>query len=736
MIFLRLPLIGLWMAASAAPLSAEKATPPTNSVADLAAAIRPSLVKITQEGRRGMDGLGTGFVVSKDGLIATNLHVIGEARRLLVETEDGEMHDVVEVHATDNHLDLALLRIASHKLPPLELGDSDKIRQGDPIIAMGNPEGLDFSVVEGVISATRDIDSVPMIQIAVPIEQGNSGGPVLDRDGKVLGLVTLKSLKTDNLGFAMPVNELKKLLEKPNPVPMERWLTIGVLNPKVWRPLMGARWTQHAGIVEVEMPGDGFGGRSLCLWMAEEPGKVFESSVSVRLDDESGAAGLAFCSDGSDRHYGFYPSGGKLRLTRFEGADVYSWTILADVETDAYRNGGWNTLRVRVEENTIHAFVNGRKIIEQEDGTFRGGRVGLCKFRNTEAEFRGFRLGDDLSEKPIDQELANRLNQVIDETLVSPEQKHSAIESLSGDGATSRRLLSQRRAALEDEMQLLRQLEDEVHRRQVRDQLIEELDKPEDDISLLRCALLLARHDNPLISISQYTRLFVNMVDDLKNDPSIKKGTADAVTRLNDYLFEENGYHGSRSNYYDRSNSYINEVLDDREGLPITLSVLYLELAHRLKMDDVHGIPLPGHFMIGYFASPKSALTLVDVFERGRILTPSEAAAELTNDGFLPDEAFQPATKRAIIRRMINNVLSVAIDEDPSADNILPYLDLALAVEPDSAAERINRARLREQSGDKLAAREDVLWLIDHLPDEAPPQAMERLNEWLQLLRP
>lgn len=725
-------LFGLWMI-GASPLVAAK---PSGSVADLAEAIRPSLVKITQEGRRGTDGLGTGFVVSDDGLIATNLHVIGEARRLLVETEDGQTHDVVEVHATDNHLDLALLRIASHDLPPLKLGDSDQIRQGDPIIAMGNPEGLAFSVVEGVISATREIESVPMLQIAVPIEQGNSGGPVLDREGKVLGLVTLKSLKTDNLGFAMPVNELKKLLEKPNPVPMDRWLTIGVLNPKVWRPIMGARWTQHAGVVEVAMPGAGFGGRSLCLWMADEPREIFETAVSVKLDDESGAAGLAFCSDGADRHYGFYPSGGKLRLTRFEGADVYSWTILADVETDAYNPGAWNTLRVRVEGPIIHAYVNGRKIIEQEDPGFRDGRVGLCKFRQTEAEFRGFRLGDDLSEKPIDAEIASRINESIDDILLSPEQKSRALDSLSQDSTTSRRLLAQRRAALESEMALLRQLEDEVHRRQVRGQLVAELAKPEAQVSLLRCALLLARHDNPLINIAQYTRLFTHMVDDLKDDPNVKKGTEAAVTRINEYLFEENGYHGSRSNYYDRSNSYINEVLDDREGLPITLSVLYLELARRLRIDDVHGIPLPGQFMVGYFASPESDITLVDVFERGQILTPSEAAAQLTLDGYLPDEAFEPAAPRSILRRMINNVLSVAIDEDPSAENILPYLDLVLAIDPDSAAERIHRARLREQSGDKTAAQEDVLWLIEHLPDEAPPQAQERLHEWLQLLRP
>ena len=721
-----------------APLSSAKdPASATISVADLAETIRPSLVKITQEGRRGLDGLGTGFVVSDDGLIATNLHVIGEARRLLVETEDGDVHEVTEVHATDNHLDLAILRVGHIEAPALELGDSDAIRQGDPIITMGNPEGLTFSVVEGVISAMRDIDSVPMIQIAVPIEQGNSGGPVLDRSGKVLGLVTLKSLKTDNLGFAMPINELKKLLEKPNPVPMERWLTIGVLNPKLWKPMMGARWTQHAGAVEVELSGDGFGGRSLCLWMAEQPEDTFECAVTVRLDDESGAAGLAFCSDASDRHYGFYPSGGKLRLTRFEGPDVYSWTILADIETDAYRPGGWNSLRIRVDEHTIHAFVNGRKVIEQEDATFRGGRVGLCKFRDTQAGFRSFRTGKDLSEKPLDAQVADRLRSTIESILTAPEQKQRAIDDLVADSSASRRLLAQRRAALEDEINLLRQLEDEVHRRRIVDQLLAELAKTEEKISLLRCALLLSRHDNPLINIGQYTTIFDAMVDELKSDPVFSKGDpVAAIKRLNTYLFEENGYHGSRNDYYDRSNSYINEVLDDREGLPITLSVLYLELARQLQIPHVHGIPLPGHFMVGFQATEDGPLTLVDVFERGRILTPEEAAAELTRDGYLPEEAFFPASKHAIIRRMIHNLLSIALDEEDVAASALPYLDLALALDPDSATERITRARLRERNGARVEAQEDVLWLIENLPAEAPPEAQQRLHEWLQILQP
>ena len=128
------------------------------------------------------------------------------------------------------------------------------------------------------------------------------------------------------------MNALKKLLEQPNPVPIANWLSIDAFDTKVWKPVMGAHWTQQAGIMNVDALGEGFGGRALCLYLPDEPkADSYEVTVSLRLDDESGAAGLAFCSDGGDVHYGFYPTGGKLRLTRFEGPIVNDWVILKDI---------------------------------------------------------------------------------------------------------------------------------------------------------------------------------------------------------------------------------------------------------------------------------------------------------------------------------------------------------------------------------------------------------------------
>ena len=99
------------------------------------------------------------------------------------------------------------------------------------MVAMGTPHGLDFSFVQGVLSARRTLENVELLQVALPIEPGNSGGPMLDLHGRVQGVITLKSLVTDNLGFAVPSNLLKPLLEN-QPVPIKRWMTIGQLSQR------------------------------------------------------------------------------------------------------------------------------------------------------------------------------------------------------------------------------------------------------------------------------------------------------------------------------------------------------------------------------------------------------------------------------------------------------------------------------------------------------------------------
>lgn len=720
----------LWLAAfghiSARPV------PEPKSVSQIMQESRPSIVTVTQIGRGGsQEALGTGFVVGKDGLIATNMHVIGNARRIQVQLSDGSSHEVTEIHATDATLDLAIVRIAKSDLKPLQLGDSDKVTQGQQVVAIGHPQGLEFSVVEGVVSALREIEESTMIQIAIPIEQGNSGGPLLDMQGRVEGILTLKSAITDNLGFAHPVNQLKLLLDKPNPVPMSRWLTIGRLDPKRWQPMLGARWTQHAGVIHVEDPGEGFGGRSVCVSQSDAPGTPFEASVSVKLDDESGAAGLIFCANEHDQHYGFYPSGGKLRLTRFNGPDVFSWTILADVPNSAYRQGGWNTLRVHVDEQLIQCYVNDALVTEVKDTELRGGQVGLCKFRQTQAQFKAFRVGEDLAQKDIPAQLAADLESELKHFLEVPAQKDATMEKLLAEPAAARRVLEQRAKSLEEQAAALRRLEQDVHRQAIAREMIRLLQRPADQAELLRSALLVAKHDNPDLDIDSCLQMVQHMVDELKNDPAIKSGSArKAAARLNTFLFQESGFHGTRTdNMDDFANSYLNEVLDDREGIPLTLSIVYLEVARKLGLTKIYGAGLPGRFMVAYDddsqGDGETSRMYVDVFDGGKVLSEHEVEQliERTTGRSMDALPVEPATPRSMILRLLYNLTSFS----KRPEQALPYLDLIVTLDPDASQERLQRALMRMKAGDIPGTREDLETLIEQRPDNLDMEKVELL---------
>lgn len=688
--------------ASNKPLSAQQ----------IAARYMKSVVVISHTGRDGRRrGIGSGFVVSPDGLIATNLHVIGEARPISIQLADGRRFQAKSVHASDANLDLAVVRIDAANLPALELGDSDRLAKGQPVVALGNPQGLEHSVVTGVVSGRRELDGKPMIQLAIPIEPGNSGGPLLDMFGRVHGLLTMKSLVTANLGFAVEVNALKSLLNKPNPVPIERWLTIGTLDPADWKPMLGARWRQRAGRILVEGLGQGFGGRSYCLATEPAPTRPYEVAVDVRLEDEDGAAGLIFSADG-DTHYGFYPSGSKLRLTRFDGPDVLSWTILHDNPSDHYVPGEWNSLKVRVEEDRMLCYVNGELVVESRDNRISGTGVGLAKFRDTSAEFRRFQVGKEVQIQRPSDELLARVTDHLPKIPVRGPVDHFIDEFEPLDPHTAQ-ALNDRARMLERQAEQLRKLAIDVHRRQVCAELADTLRGGEDSIDLAKAALLIARLDNPEVDVDAYLADLDRRAEEIRGRLDSSADDAARLAALNRYLFEENGFHGSRNDYYHRSNSYLNEVIDDREGLPITLSVLYLEIARRLDL-PVRGVGLPGHFIVKYMPE-KGPAQLIDVFDGGKPLTTEQAKAKVDEYTGLDwkDDYLNAVSKREIIVRMLHNLLGLARDQQ-DAQQMLGYVDALVAVKPNSQQERWMRAVLRYQTQRLHGAAEDVAWLLEH----------------------
>ncbi|MBE6953369.1 MAG: trypsin-like serine protease [Ruminococcaceae bacterium] len=179
---------------------------------------------------------GTGFVISTDGYIITNCHVVDGGSTFTVSFEDGRSYDG-ELIGADAANDVALLKIDETGLTPVVIGDSDAIRVGEDIIAIGNPLGeLTFSLSKGVVSAlnrvvTTDSDEANyMFQIDAAVNSGNSGGPVFNSLGQVIGVVTAKYADTgvEGLGFALPINDVMRIAAELNENGKLRTVSFGI----------------------------------------------------------------------------------------------------------------------------------------------------------------------------------------------------------------------------------------------------------------------------------------------------------------------------------------------------------------------------------------------------------------------------------------------------------------------------------------------------------------------------
>ncbi|HEX4368530.1 MAG TPA: Do family serine endopeptidase [Rhodopila sp.] len=169
-----------------------------------------------QQQEHAVEARGSGFIISADGFIVTNNHVVKGARTLSVTLDNGTVLPA-KVIGTDPRTDIAVLKIdAHHPLPFIQLGDSHDVKPGEWVVAMGNPFGLSSTVTAGIVSAvSRDIGAGPydqFIQVDAPINKGNSGGPLFTQDGKVIGMNTAILSPTGGsvgIGFAIPSDMIR-----------------------------------------------------------------------------------------------------------------------------------------------------------------------------------------------------------------------------------------------------------------------------------------------------------------------------------------------------------------------------------------------------------------------------------------------------------------------------------------------------------------------------------------------
>lgn len=181
---------------------------------EIARQVGPAVVLIKVAGASG-ESSGTGFIVDPSGTIVTNLHVIQSAKNVSVKLSNGDIYDQIKIRAFDARKDLAILQVSGYDLPIAELGDSDTVQTGDSVVIIGNPLGvLEGSLSAGVVSSIRNLEHAGfrIIQTDAAANPGNSGGPLVNSAGKVVGIVSFKIQGTESLNFVIPINYARGLL--------------------------------------------------------------------------------------------------------------------------------------------------------------------------------------------------------------------------------------------------------------------------------------------------------------------------------------------------------------------------------------------------------------------------------------------------------------------------------------------------------------------------------------------
>jgi regulator of sirC expression with transglutaminase-like and TPR domain len=259
--------------------------------------------------------------------------------------------------------------------------------------------------------------------------------------------------------------------------------------------------------------------------------------------------------------------------------------------------------------------------------------------------------------------------------------------------------------------------------------------KDEKSIDLLRAALLVARIDNDDLDVDAYIRDVDRLAEAVRAALPPRADAAARLKALDEHLFKKLGFHGSRTDFHNRSNSFLNEVIDDREGIPITLAVLYIELARRLNVSVV-GIGLPGRFLVRAEGVQDDA-ELIDVFDGARRLSRAQFEAQIAtfSDRAPTPNDWRVQSKKQIVQRLVENLVNAAEDTNDS-EAMLRYVDILLTLDPASLADHWRRAWLCYQTGRQSEALSEVNQLLAQdpakLPAAADPRQIRQLKSLLE----
>jgi regulator of sirC expression with transglutaminase-like and TPR domain len=233
----------------------------------------------------------------------------------------------------------------------------------------------------------------------------------------------------------------------------------------------------------------------------------------------------------------------------------------------------------------------------------------------------------------------------------------------------------------------------------------------EDALDLAEAALLIAQEEHPQLDVSAYLHRLEELAAAVRTRLPESPSPSDIVLNLNIHLFREEGFRGNTSAYYDPANSFLNEVLDRKTGIPITLSVVYIEVGRRLGLPLV-GVGFPGHFLVKY-TGPEGDDVVLDPFLGGLTLDHQQLAHKLQTmygeqNPLLSQipQLLAPASKKDILVRMLRNLKGVYLQKN-DFPRALSVIEQILLVEPDVPAEIRDRGSVHQRLGHLQAALRD-----------------------------
>ena len=247
-------------------------------------------------------------------------------------------------------------------------------------------------------------------------------------------------------------------------------------------------------------------------------------------------------------------------------------------------------------------------------------------------------------------------------------------------------------------------------------QFAEVTDRPDYQVDVARAAMLLASAEYPQLNVERELFAFQRLAGAISSKFLDDDDPLYCVNVISEYLFDDMGFRGDADNYYDPRNSYLNQVLERRAGIPITLAVVYMEVGRRLKV-PLLGIGMPGHFLVRHREIEN---LYIDAFSGGILLSEEECrdiVGERAHGGLdWNRDLLKPVSNREIIARMIRNLKAIYMS-DGDFVRALTVSEFALALDPHSAMDRRDRGIVHYQLGHSAEALDDLVYYLDLSPN-------------------